>query len=124
MTQAALLEEPQTPVLTWDGEGLWPLRDWAEVTTGRVVLFGRMEQLAGQLTHARHGARVVAWQTRPYQNGYFVVDLAWYSAAYGIEGGPTRLETMRRLVLYLAVQEPLVLVEPEKEQRTHARRTA
>jgi hypothetical protein len=111
-------------VLTWDGEGLWPLRDWAQVVTGQVVLFGRMERLAGHLTHQRQGARVVAWQTRPYQNGYPADDLAWYGAAYGIEGGPTRLETMRRLVLHLAAEAPLMLVEPEKERRTHARRTA
>lgn len=58
----------------------------------------------------------MAWQTRPYELGYSVADLAWYCSAYGVEGGATRLETMRRLVLYLAAQEP-----QEKEQRAHAR---
>jgi hypothetical protein len=76
-----------------------------------------MERLAGMLTHERQGERVVAWQTRPYENGYPVDDLAWYGAAYGVEAGPTRLETMRRLVLHLAAQEPLVLEQPEKERR-------
>jgi hypothetical protein len=112
------------PVLTWNGEGLWPLRDWAEATTGKVVLFGRIEHVAGQLTHTRQGERVVAWRDRPYQNGYPVDNLAWYCTAYGIDAGPTRLETMRRLVLHLAAQEPLVLEESGKEQMPHARRTA
>lgn len=81
-------------------------------------MFVRMERLAWQLTHARLGERVVA---RPYENGAPVDDLAWYSTAYGLEAGPTHLETMRRLVLYLAVQAPLVLKEPEKERKTRAR---
>ena len=83
-----------------------------------------MERLAGQLTHARQGERVIVWRERPYQHGAPADDLAWYCAAYEVEAGSTRLETMRRLVLYLAAQEPLVLAQPEKEQRTHARRTA
>jgi hypothetical protein len=121
---AALLDHHPHPVLTWDGEGLWPLRDWAEATTGKVVLFGRIEHVAGQLTHTRQGERVVAWRDRPYQNGFPVDDLAWYCAAYSIETGPTRLETMRRLVLHLAEQEPLVLAAPEQQEEPHARRTA
>lgn len=121
---AALLDHPPHPVLTWDGEGLWPLRDWAQAVTGQLVLFGRMERLARQLTHTHQGERVVAWQERPYQNGSPVDDLAWYCTAYDIEAGPTRLETMRRLVLHLAAQEPLVLAAPEQKQMLHARRTA
>ena len=117
---AALIDHHPTPVLTWDGEGLGTLREWTQAVTGQWIGFGRMERLAGQLTHARQGERVIAWQTRPYQNGSPVDDLAWYCVAYGIEAGPTRLETMHRLVLYLAGQEPLVLKEREKEQRTHA----
>ena len=121
---AALLDHHPTPVLTWDGEGLGTLRDWAQAVMGRWIGFGRMERLAGQLTHARQGERVVAWRERPYQQGYPVDDLAWYCTAYGVEAGPTRLETMRRLVLYLAAQQSLVLEQPEKEQIPHARRTA
>ncbi|HEU5381402.1 MAG TPA: hypothetical protein VFV38_38760 [Ktedonobacteraceae bacterium] len=108
---AELIDQHQTPVLTWDGEGLWALRDWAQAITGQVVLFGRMERLAGHLTHTRQGERVVAWETRPYENGYPVDDLEWYGVAYSVEAGPTRLETMRRLVLHLAAQEPLMLAE-------------
>jgi hypothetical protein len=111
-------------VLTWDGEGIWPLRDWAQAVTGQLVLFGRMERLAGKITHARKGERVVALQTRPYQNGFPVDALAWYCTAYGVEAGPTRPETMRRLVLHLAAQEPLVLAASEQQEMSHARRTA
>jgi hypothetical protein len=80
-----------------------------------------MERLAGQLTHARQGEQVVAWQMRPYQHGSPADDLAWYCAAYGVDSGPTRMETMRRLVLHLAAQEPLVLEQPKKEKVTHVR---
>ncbi|HLV97366.1 MAG TPA: 3'-5' exonuclease [Ktedonobacterales bacterium] len=121
---AALIDHHPTPVLTWDGEGLWALRDWAQGATGKVVLFGRMEHLAEHLTHTRQGEQVVVWETRPYENGYPVADLAWYCAAYGVEAGSTHLETMRRLVLHLAAQEPLVLTAPEQEVKPHARRTA
>jgi hypothetical protein len=76
-----------------------------------------MERLAGHLTHARQGEQVVALRERPYQNGYPVDDLAWYCRAYEVEAGETRLETMRQLVLYLAVQEPLVLSAPEQQTR-------
>ncbi len=121
---AELIDQQHTPVLTWDGEGLWALRDWAQAIIGQMVLFGRMEHLAEHLTHTRQGERVVAWETRPFEHGWPLADLAWYGAAYSVEAGATRLETMRRLVLHLAGQEPLVLEQPGKEQRTHARRTA
>lgn len=74
-----------------------------------------------RITHVRQGERVVVWRERPYQHGYPAEDLAWYGAAYGVEAGPTRLETMRRLVLHLAAQEALVLEQPEKERVPHAR---
>jgi hypothetical protein len=35
-----------------------------------------------------------------------------------------QLETMRRLVLHLAAQEPLVLAAPEQEGTPHARQSA
>ena len=116
-----MLDHRPTPALTWDGEGLGTLRDWTVAVTGQWIGFGRMERLAGQLTHARQGERVVAWRERPYQNGYPTDDLTWYCAAYGIEAGPMRLETMRRLVLYLAAQKPLVLEPREQERKTDAR---
>lgn len=56
-----LLDQHPHPVLTWDGEGLWPLRDWAEAMTHQWLGFGRMERLAAQLTHRRQGERVIAW---------------------------------------------------------------
>lgn len=63
----------------------------------------------------------MAWQTWPYVNGYPADDLPWYCVAYGVEAGPTRMEKMRRLVLHLAAEAPLVLEPQEKERRTHAR---
>ena len=80
-----------------------------------------MERLAGHLTHQRQGERIVSLRQRPYEHGSPAADLAWYGAAYGIEVGPTRLETMRRLGLCLAAQEQMVLKEPEQEQKTPAR---
>ena len=39
----------------------------------------------------------------------------------GMDAEPTRLETMRRLVLHRAAQEPLVLEPREQERKTQAR---
>lgn len=38
----------------------------------------------------------------------------------GMEAEPMRLEPMRRLVLHLAAEAPLVLKGPEKERKMHA----
>lgn len=92
------------------------MRGWAEATTGKLVLFERMEHLAGKLTHGRQGERIDAWRDQPYQHGYIVDDLAWHCTASGIEAGPPRLETMRRLALHLATQELLGLAASEQER--------
>jgi hypothetical protein len=49
----------QAPVLIWDGEGLWPLRDWAQAITSQLVLFGRMERLAEEVRERRANGRLL-----------------------------------------------------------------